>query len=109
MKSQRNVQPRPYGDGVISILDWVQMGRFAAGLDTPNPGSEFQRADSAPLTSLGNGIITVSDWVQRGRRRRFGSISPCLRTNNAFLEANNHFVRLDGRIETDAAKTLVAS
>jgi hypothetical protein len=54
------------GDGIVSIADWVRIGRFAAGFDTPTPG-EFQRADSAPQSTLGNGIITISDWVQCGR------------------------------------------
>ncbi len=64
-----DVSPRPNGstDGSVSIADWVQMGRFVAGLDTPNPGSEFQRADSAPRSTLGDGIITIADWVQCGR------------------------------------------
>ncbi len=64
-----DVSPRPNGstNGTVSIADWVQMGRFVAGLDTPNPGSEFQRADSAPRSTLGEGIITIADWVQCGR------------------------------------------
>jgi hypothetical protein len=43
------------------------MGRFVAGLDTPNPGSEFQQADSAPRSTFGDGVITIADWVQCGR------------------------------------------
>src|SRR5262249_22663388 len=49
------------------IADWVQTGRFAAGFDTATPGGEFQRADTAPRSTLGNGAITISDWVQTGR------------------------------------------
>ena len=66
---ESDVAPRPNGsnNGSVTVSDWVQTGRFSAGLDTPNPGSEFQRADSAPRGSLGNGAITVSDWVQAGR------------------------------------------
>ena len=70
---EADVAPRPNGsnNGSITISDWVQTGRFSAGLDTPNPGCEFQRADSAPRgtggSTLGNGAITVSDWVQAGR------------------------------------------
>jgi uncharacterized protein (TIGR03437 family) len=45
----------------------VQTGRFAAGFDTAAAGSEFQRADTAPRSTLGNGAITISDWVQTGR------------------------------------------
>ncbi len=62
-----DVSPRPGGSGSITISDWVQLGRFAAGLDTPAVGSEFQRADCAPRNTLGNGSITLSDWVQGGR------------------------------------------
>jgi hypothetical protein len=59
-----DVAPRPNGsnNGILTISDWVQMGRFAAGLDTPNPGNEFQRADVN-----NNGLITIADWVQCGR------------------------------------------
>lgn len=66
---EADVAPRPLGNGngLVTILDWVQMGRFAAGLDTPAVGSEFQRADCAPRPTLGDGRITVSDWVQAGR------------------------------------------
>ncbi len=63
-----DVSPRPSGsNGTLTIADWVQMGRFAAGIDTPTAGSEFQRADTAPRASLGDGAITVLDWVQTGR------------------------------------------
>jgi hypothetical protein len=66
---ESDVAPRPNGNnnGSITISDWVQTGRFSAGLDTPAPGCEFQRADSAGRATLGNGAITVSDWVQAGR------------------------------------------
>ncbi|MFN0110614.1 MAG: SBBP repeat-containing protein [Blastocatellia bacterium] len=63
-----DVAPRPNGsNGTVTIADWVQTGRFAAGFDTATPGSEFQRADTSPRSSLGNGSITISDWVQTGR------------------------------------------
>ena len=66
-----DVSPRPFGSGAVTILDWVQVGRFAAGLDVPSP-SEFQRVDCAPRTSngslvLGGGTISIADWVQAGR------------------------------------------
>jgi hypothetical protein len=66
---EADVAPRPNGSntGSITISDWVQTGRFSSGLDTVIPGSEFQRADCAPRSSLGNGSITISDWVQAGR------------------------------------------
>ncbi|MGE0130294.1 MAG: SBBP repeat-containing protein [Blastocatellales bacterium] len=63
-----DVSPRPGGsNGTVTIADWVQTGRFAAGFDTAAAGGEFQRADTAPRSTLGNGAITISDWVQTGR------------------------------------------
>ncbi|MGH9769660.1 MAG: SBBP repeat-containing protein, partial [Blastocatellia bacterium] len=63
-----DVSPRPNGsNGTLTIADWVQTGRFAAGFDTATAGGEFQRADTAPRSTLGNGSITISDWVQTGR------------------------------------------
>lgn len=63
-----DVAPRPNGNnGQLTVADWVQTGRFAAGFDSPALGSEFQRADCAPRDNLGNGAITISDWVQAGR------------------------------------------
>jgi hypothetical protein len=62
-----DVSPRPNGDEVLNIADWVQEARFVAGLDTVSNGSEFQRADCAPRATLGDGQITVADWVQVGR------------------------------------------
>ncbi len=62
-----DVFPRPAGDGALNISDWVQVGRYVAGLDTPTNGVEFQRADCAPRSTLGDGALTVSDWVQAGR------------------------------------------
>lgn len=65
---EADVAPRPNGtnNGFLTIADWVQIGRFASGLDIPTC-SEFQRVDVAPRVTLGNGSITVSDWVQAGR------------------------------------------
>ncbi len=62
-----DVAPRPTGSGTLVVSDWVQVGRFSVGLDTPALGSEFQRADCAPRSTLGDGQITVADWVQAGR------------------------------------------
>ncbi|MGH9835108.1 MAG: hypothetical protein ACRD9Y_18970, partial [Blastocatellia bacterium] len=64
---ETDVAPRPNGNGLVSVADWVQVGRFTAGLDAPDSGSEFQRADCAPRSASGNGALTVSDWVQAGR------------------------------------------
>jgi uncharacterized protein (TIGR03437 family) len=62
-----DVQPRPGGNGSVTIADWTQVGRFVAGLDEVNLGNEFQKADVAPRTTAGNGQLTVADWVQAGR------------------------------------------
>lgn len=63
-----DVAPRPNGNnGQLTVADWVQTGRFAAGFDAPALGSEFQRADCAPRDTRGNGSMTISDWVQAGR------------------------------------------
>jgi hypothetical protein len=67
---EADVSPRPPGnnpDNQVTLADWVQTGRFAAGLDTVSEGVEFQRADCAPKSTLGNGLITVTDWAQAGR------------------------------------------
>jgi hypothetical protein len=63
---EADAAPRPAGDGAVTIIDWVQVGRFAAGLDTVS-SNEFQRVDCAPRAIHGNGNITVADWVQAGR------------------------------------------
>jgi uncharacterized protein (TIGR03437 family) len=66
--AEGDVAPRPQGsNGTVTIADWVQTGRFAAGFDSVAAGSEFQRADTAPRATFGNGAITISDWVQTGR------------------------------------------
>jgi uncharacterized protein (TIGR03437 family) len=66
---EADVAPRPNGnnDGAVTITDWVQVGRFSAGLDTAAAGSEFQRADCAPRETKGNGQLSITDWVQAGR------------------------------------------
>ncbi|MFN0109326.1 MAG: hypothetical protein ACKVZH_10780 [Blastocatellia bacterium] len=64
---EADVTPRPGGNGSVSTADWVQVGRFASGLDETADGSEFQRADIAPKNSLGDGRLTIADWVLAGR------------------------------------------
>lgn len=66
---EADVSPRPDGDnnGTVAITDWVQVGKFVAGLDTATDGNEFQRADCAPRSSLGDGRISIIDWAQAGR------------------------------------------
>ena len=66
---EADVAPRqaPNNDGTVRTTDWVQVGRFVAGLDAVNAGGEFQRADCAPRASFGDGRLTATDWVQAGR------------------------------------------
>jgi hypothetical protein len=65
---EADVAPRESdGNEALSVADWALTGRLVAGLETANPGAEFQRADSAPRISLGDGQLTLSDWVQAGR------------------------------------------
>jgi hypothetical protein len=52
---------------MVTVSDWVLLGRYAARLDYPTNAAEFQKADCAPRTSLGDGRIGVTDWVQAGR------------------------------------------
>jgi uncharacterized repeat protein (TIGR01451 family) len=64
---EADVFPRPDGEKLVSVSDWVQVGRFVAALDDLPPGPEYQRADCAPFETRGNGVLTVSDWVEAGR------------------------------------------
>jgi hypothetical protein len=64
---ESDVAPRPNGNGVISAADAVQLCRFVAGLDTAAPGSEYQRADTAPRDTRGNGALSTADCVQAQR------------------------------------------
>ncbi len=66
---EADVSPRPLGngDGAVTIADWTQVGRFAAGLDATADGSEFQRADCAAKSTLGDGRLSIADWVLAGR------------------------------------------
>ena len=64
-----DVTPRPTGknNGFVNLSDYVQIGRFAIGLDQVSAGSEFQRADCAPRTTKGDGSVNLADYVQAGR------------------------------------------
>lgn len=67
LNREADVAPRSDGDGALLANDWVQVGRFVAGLDLAAHGSEYQRADCAPYNTAGDGSILVNDWVQAGR------------------------------------------
>jgi len=62
-----DISPWPNFDGQVSMTDWVQVGRFVVGLDTPASGSQYQQADCAPVQSKGDGQLTLIDWIQTGR------------------------------------------
>jgi hypothetical protein len=62
-----DASPLPNGDGQLNLFDWIQVGRFVAGLDKITNGAEFQRVDCAPRATLGDGILNAQDWVQAGR------------------------------------------
>ncbi len=62
-----DVSPRAGVDKAVTAVDWVQVGRFVAGLDTISNSAEFQRADCAPRASKGDGRLKLTDWVQAGR------------------------------------------
>ncbi|MGH9767201.1 MAG: kelch repeat-containing protein [Blastocatellia bacterium] len=64
---EADVGPRPNGNGVVTVSDWVMLGRFVAGIETPAAGGEYQRADCGPRATAGDGRLTVSDWAQAGR------------------------------------------
>ncbi|MBL9168406.1 MAG: immunoglobulin domain-containing protein [Verrucomicrobiales bacterium] len=64
---EADVAPRPEGDRRLTLGDWVQIGRFVAGLDEPSSPQEYQRVDCAPAETAGDGRLSVKDWVQSGR------------------------------------------
>ena len=64
---EADVASRFAGDGVLTVTDFTQVGRFVAGLDTNYQNNEFQRTDSAPRNLLGNGVLDVADFTQAGR------------------------------------------
>ncbi len=83
---EAGVSPRPTGpsNGAISVKDWVQVGRFAASLDSPQTANEFRRADCAPRAALdgslllGDGRLSIADWVQAGRyAAALDPVTPC--------------------------------
>lgn len=72
---ESDVAPRVNGDGSITSTDVVQVRRFAAGLDSPDPNfNELQRADSAPRSTFGDGTLGSADVVQA--RRYAASLDP---------------------------------
>jgi Calx-beta domain/Carboxypeptidase regulatory-like domain len=67
---EADVANRPAGDGFLAVDDFTQVGRFVAGLDTPDSPvstNEFQRADCSPRGNKGDGVLAVDDFTQAGR------------------------------------------
>ena len=65
-----DVAGRPAGDGFLAVDDFTQVGRFVAGLDTPDSPvstNEFQRGDCSPRGTKGDGVFAVDDFTQAGR------------------------------------------
>lgn len=63
-----DVSPRgAQADGLFDVSDFIQIGRFAAGLDGPVPANEFQKADVSPVETKGDGSIDLFDFVLAGR------------------------------------------
>lgn len=60
---EADVVPRDRPDGDVDDQDRIQIMRFVVGLDEPLVGTEFQRADCAPLASWGDGQIDICDVV----------------------------------------------
>ncbi len=59
-----DVAPFPDGNKSVDIADWVQVGRFVAGLDTPPNPSEAVRAHCAPGINRG---LNIQDWTECAR------------------------------------------
>ena len=70
---EADVSPRPNGSGSpmgqnpVTSTDVSQIERFQLGLDTDYMSNEFQRADSAPLSTRGNGVVSSTDVAQATR------------------------------------------
>jgi hypothetical protein len=64
---EADVAPLGAPNRALDIGDWVQVGRFVAGLNAVTNATDFQRADCAPRSEGGNGVLSITDWVQAGR------------------------------------------
>lgn len=60
---EADVSPRGNPNGEVNASDRIQIMRFVVGLEEPSHGSEFQRADCAPIATLGDGQINLLDAV----------------------------------------------
>jgi len=64
---EADVSPRGQPDGQLRAQDRMQIMRFAVGLDVPTLGTEYQRADCAPIDTRGDGQIDIRDAVIANR------------------------------------------
>ena len=55
------------GNGMVTITDWVKVGRLVAGLEEAATELDYMKADCAPRWDRGNGMLSITDWVQAGR------------------------------------------
>ena len=105
---EADVTPRPNGDKAVDVTDWVQVGRFVAGLDTFSGGNtngdEFQRADCAPRSTLGDGKLDITDWVQAGRYA--AGLDPLTPVGGPVAASSGNFI-LNGAHFADASEVLV--
>jgi len=53
-----DVAPRPGGDNALTVIDWVQVGRFVAGPRHPRRRRVPTR-DCAPMSEKGNGVLSI--------------------------------------------------
>jgi len=107
-----DVYPRPNGDQALTVSDWVLIGRYVAGLDSPTNSLEFQKADCAPRDTLGDGRLTVSDWVQAGRYA--AGLDPLTRAGGPTSPVPNVMVATEGspvarRTESNARQVRVSA
>jgi len=61
---RRRCFPAYDGDRTSRLADWLQIGRTWRDFNFPTNGSEFQRADCAPRSTLGDGSIRATDWIK---------------------------------------------
>ena len=80
---------------IINKNDYDQVAKFALGITTAKDGSEFQRADSAPRTTLGDGRISVGDMVQA--MRYASGLDPLMATGgpSAAIKVESEKARLE--------------
>ncbi len=98
-----DVTPRPMGkSGAIIPADYEQIGRFATAVEAVNAGSEFQRADCAPRTTLGDGRVGIADLVQA--MRYASGLDPLTGANGPTAASAPSVANSGQRIQAEAAR-----